>query len=108
MKSGTEFWSQHVAAAKLEATSASSYAKRHGIAVSALYYWQRKLRSPTGASALASQADRFVALRVAEAVIAPRPCGCSLVLGSGVRLEMAGLPAPEWLAALVRAGQGVR
>ena len=108
MKTGAEFWAQHVAAAKLEATSASSYAKRHGIAASALYYWQRKLRSSTGVRAVAGQAGRFVALRVAEAVIAPRPCGCSLVLGSGVRLEMSGLPAPEWLAALVRAGQGVR
>ena len=108
MKTGMEFWSQHVAAAKLEGTSASSYAKRHGIAVSALYYWQRKLRAPTGVRAVAGQAGQFVALRVATAVVAPGACVCSLVLGSGVRLEISELPAPEWLAALVRAGQGVR
>ena len=39
---GTGFWEEHVAAAKLESTSASEYARRHGLAVSALYYWQHK------------------------------------------------------------------
>ena len=108
MKTGMDFWAQHVAAAKLEATSARAYAKRRGVSVTALYYWQRKLRSPTGVRAVSGPAGKFVALRVAEALIAPRRSGCSLVLGSGVRLEMSGLPEPQWLAALVRAGQGVR
>lgn len=45
MKMGTEFWAAHVAPAKLQATSASDYAKRHGISVTALYYWQRKLKA---------------------------------------------------------------
>jgi hypothetical protein len=31
MKMGVEFWTQHVAAARLQATSASDYAKQHGI-----------------------------------------------------------------------------
>lgn len=44
MKMETEFWTQHVAAAKLQATSASDYAKRHEISMTALYYWQRKLK----------------------------------------------------------------
>lgn len=42
MKMGMEFWTQHVAAARLQATSASDYAKQHGISVTALYYWQRQ------------------------------------------------------------------
>jgi len=98
MKTGMEFWVSHVAAAKLEGTSASAYAKHHGIAVSALYYWQRKLRSPTGGRAVAGQAGRFVALRVAEALIAPRPCGCSLVpvCSSGQRrLDRSDRPAEQ-------------
>lgn len=47
-------------------------------------------------------------------VIAPAPmaeatpAGCTLMLGAGMRLEMATLPTPEWLAALGRAAQGVR
>jgi transposase-like protein len=47
MKMGMEFWMGHVAAAKLEAISASEYSRRHGISVAALYYWQRKLRAAT-------------------------------------------------------------
>ena len=41
---GTEFWMAQVAAVKLEAISASAYARRHGLSVATLYYWQRKLK----------------------------------------------------------------
>ena len=44
MKMGAEFWVAHVAAVKLEAISASEYARRHGLSVTALYYWQHKLK----------------------------------------------------------------
>jgi hypothetical protein len=37
MKIGAEFWASHVAAAKLEAISASEYAKQHSISIAALY-----------------------------------------------------------------------
>lgn len=107
MKMGTEFWVGHVAAAKREAISGSAYAKQHGISVAALYYWQRKL-SVTPAQREAGQASKFVALRVADAVSAPRLTACTLILTSGMRLEMSALPAPEWLAALGRAAQGTR
>lgn len=105
MKMGAEFWSAHVAAAKLETISASEYARRHGIAVSALYYWQRKLKV-TGKAIAASRPGKFVALRVADT--AQRPCSCTLALPSGLRLEMSALPAPEWLAALEHAALGAR
>ena len=103
MKMGAEFWAAHVAAAKLEAVSASEYARRHGLSVAALYYWQRKLKSNADASG-AGQGSKFVTLRVA----AQRPCPCTLVLPSGLHLEMSALPAPEWLAALGRALPGAR
>ena len=103
MKKGTEFWVAHVAAVKPEAISASEYARRHGLSVAALYYWQRKLKSNTGVSC-AGQESKFVALRVA----AQRPSLCTLVLPSGLHLEMPALPAPEWLAALGRALPGAR
>lgn len=105
MKMGAEFWSAHVAAAKLEAISASEYARRHSIAVSALYYWQHKLKA-TGEAIPPSPSSKFVALRVAET---PRCTNnCTLALPSGLRLEMSALPAPEWLAALERAAPGAR
>ncbi len=103
MTMGTEFWVAHVAAVKLEAISASEYARRHGISVTALYYWQRKLKLNAEASE-AGQESKFVALRIA----AQRPCLCTLVLPSGMHLEMSALPAPEWLAALGRALPGAR
>ena len=100
---GKEFWAAHVATAKLEAIPASEYARRHGLSVSALYYWQRKLKSNAGASE-AGQESQFVALRVADR----RPCLCTLVLPSGLHLEMTALPATEWLAALERTLPGAR
>ena len=114
MKMGTEFWVGHVAAAKIASISASEYARRHGISVAALYYWQRKLRAATAGTpkevtkhAKSVHASKFVALRVLDKVVAPS-CQCTLVLPSDLRLEMSALPSPEWLAALAHATQGVR
>ncbi len=103
MKNRTEFWTAHVAAVKREAISASAYAKQHDLSIAALYYWQRKLKSNAGVSEVGSE-PKFVALRVAE----QRPCQCTLVLPSGLHLEMSALPAPEWLAALSRTLPGAR
>lgn len=103
MKMGAEFWAAHVAAAKLETISASEYARRHGLSVAALYYWQHKLKSNAGAGG-AGRESKFVALRVAALC----PCSCTLVMPSGLHLEMSALPTPEWLAALGRALPGAR
>ena len=108
MKMGMEFWTQHVAAARLQAASARDYAKQHGISVTALYYWQRKLKAPTGGHTQSGPVGKFVALRVCPTVEAPSACSCTLVLAPGMRLEMTELPAPQWLAALGRAAQGAR
>ena len=45
-----------------------------------------------------------MALRIAV----QRPNLCTLVLPSGLHLEMSALPAPEWLTALERAFPGAR
>ncbi|HEY4696788.1 MAG TPA: hypothetical protein VIH29_02100 [Gallionella sp.] len=103
MKMGAEFWVAHVAAVKLEAISASEYARRHGLSVTALYYWQHKLKSKAEVSE-AGQESKFMALRIAV----QRPNLCTLVLPSGLHLEMSALPAPEWLTALERAFPGAR
>lgn len=100
MQTGTEFWMAHVAESQREAIPASEYARRHGLAVKSLYYWRRKLKQSDMAGAPES-ASKFVALRIAPGL--SRPNYCTLVLPSGLRLEMSVLPQPEWLAALVHA-----
>ena len=80
MKMETEFWEEHVAAAKLESISASVRA--------------------------AGQASKFVALRVADAAVVPQSEYCILALPSGLMLSMPALPAAAWLAALTRAVSG--
>ena len=114
MKMGTEFWEGHVAAAKRETISASEYARRHGISVAALYYWQRKCKdtavvssSKTPKLARSAHNNPFVALHVLDKVNTPS-CPCTLVLSSELRLEMSALPEPSWLAALGYAMQGAR
>lgn len=108
MKKTREFWQGHVDAVKREGTSTSAYAKRHGVSLKSLYRWQRTLKGVPALPTMANLPAAFVSLRVAgPAVVAPSS-GCSLMLGTGLRLEMSSLPAPEWLAALMHAAQGVR
>ncbi len=45
MKATARFWQQHALAAERSSQSSSAYAKRHGLAVSTLYYWQSKLKA---------------------------------------------------------------
>jgi len=98
-----QFWAGHVAAIERERISANAYAKRENISVAAIYYWQRKFRAAT--ADVSTPARSFVQLRVAE--IGPRSQqACTLVLASGMRLEMGSLPSPEWLAGLVHATSG--
>ena len=108
MKKDMGFWAAHVAAIQGEAISASAYAKRENVSVAALYYWLRKLGGAAEVCDAAKPANAFVQLRVADSAGAGSPAGCTLVLASGMRLEMDALPAPEWIAGLARAAQGVR
>ena len=110
MKSGRDYWAGHVEAIKSQGVTTSAYARRHGISVAALYYWQRKLQAQVVAHSVALVAPKpqgkFVALRVNDALAQPS-WGCTLVLGGGMRLEMSALPDPQWLVAVGRASQGV-
>ena len=101
------FWAAHLEAIKRESTSKTEYARRHGISVKRLYYWQRKLKAPSANTVAATQSKTFVSLRIEEPV-SFHSTSCTLVLGPGLRLEMSTLPAPTWLAALVRSAQGAR
>ena len=106
---GSAFWMAHIAAIGREAISASAYAQQHGIEVKRLYYWLRKSRAVAATPTVRpSQSPSFVAVRVAESLGAQAPISCTLVLESGMRLEMSALPEPVWLVALGRAAQGAR
>ncbi len=112
MKNGRNYWAEHVAAIKSQGVTASAYARQHGISLSALYYWQRKLELEmvphSMALAVPKPQSKFVALRVSEAVAQITPSwGCTLVFGGGMRLEMSALPDPQWLVAVGHANQGV-
>ena len=103
MKADDAYWESHVAALNREAIPVNAYARQHGLSVSALYYWRRKLKLAREQAADTSPVGKFIALRVDDGASAPRAVGCTRVLGAGVRLEMPALPAPEWLVALIHA-----
>jgi transposase-like protein len=99
-----EFWMEHVAAMKRDELTASEYARQHGLSVTALYCWCRKLRSITPAP---TPASKFMTLNVARGVDVMRQIGCTLTL-AGVRLDMPALPPPEWLVAVALMAHGGR
>jgi hypothetical protein len=107
MTAESAIWAAHVAAIEQGSISARAYAQQHDISLASLYYWRRKLKMAAGKPEVAPQpGSKFVALRLAAgAMLAPRPTSCTLILASGLRLEMPALPAPEWLAAVGRALQ---
>ena len=107
MEGDTEFWTSHIEACRREGMAASVYARQHGLTLASLYYWRRKLTraAATGADGAANQ---FVALRVVDMAVGAATGTCTLVLRSGLRLELAALPSPAWLLALDQAHAGGR
>ncbi|WP_377102839.1 IS66 family insertion sequence element accessory protein TnpA [Rugamonas violacea] len=103
MDGDNEFWTSHVEACRRDGGAASVYARRHGLTLASLYYWRRKLTPAAEASEGGRVAAKFVALRVVAAATAATDGPCTLVLGSGLHLEMAALPSPAWLLALDQA-----
>ena len=80
MEGNTEFWTSHVEACRREGSAASVYARRHGLTLASLYYWQRKLKLAASVNDDGGPAGKFVALRVMD-VAAGAPTGqCILVL----------------------------
>ena len=114
MKNAQHYWSKHIAAIRAQGITTSAYARQHALALASLYYWQHKLRStrtvgvaiePTAAC---RRPSKFIALTVGDPVrdVARSEMSCTLVLAGGMRLEMATLPDPQWLAAVGRSAQG--
>jgi len=79
------------------------------LALASLYYWRRKLKLAAAVCDSASgPANKFVALRVVDAAAVAATNPCTLVLRSGLRLELAALPSPAWLVAFEQARAGAR
>lgn len=117
MTATEQYWGRHVAAVKAQAMTAKAYATHHGLVLSTLYYWQRRLK-PTATPrvskvpmAAPTQPGKFVSLHVKAETSRhserPVPTNCTLVIGVGVRLEMTALPEPQWLVALARCAHGI-
>lgn len=110
MEGDSEFWVSHVEACRRGGTAASVYARQHGLTLASLYYWRRKLKlaAAIGDSSDGNLASKFVALRVVDEATSGPNGPCSLVLRSGLRLELAALPSPTWLLAFEQACAGAR
>ncbi|MDQ1818163.1 hypothetical protein RBA41_33180, partial [Massilia sp. CCM 9210] len=99
-----EFWREHVMAVERDGWVSSEYARAHDLSVTSLYYWRAKCRAMTAATGTRS---KFVTVDVMPAQSAAPAGTCVLTIGA-VRMEIGALPAPDWLAALAIASQGVR
>lgn len=110
MEGDIEFWTSHVEACRREGTAASVYARQHGLTLASLYYWRRKLKlaAAVGDGSSIGPSNKFVALRVVDAASVTATGPCTLVLCSGLRLELTALPSPAWLLALEQASAGAR
>lgn len=115
---GQAWWETHLNAIAREGIGTKAYAQREGLPVSSLYYWRRRLKArklntpQSGPSAPTAVARRFVPVSVgntANAELAGANDRYVLALGDGLRLELPGLPSPQWLAQVRQAlAQAVR
>ena len=111
MGARAEFWRKHVVELNVSGETSKAYAQRHGLSVHSLRHWVGRFRAePSMAAAPGSGA--FVALRLdrdapAQAT-ASAPGGCTLRCAAGWELQMAQLPAPQWLAGLSSMLRSVR
>ncbi|MES3022007.1 MAG: hypothetical protein V4857_10535 [Pseudomonadota bacterium] len=98
-----DFWREHLTAIERDGWVSSEYARVHDLSVTALYYWRAKLKATVAAP---DTRGKFVTLDVVPAAGTAPLGSCVLMIGA-VRMELGVLPAPEWIAALAMAAQGV-
>lgn len=103
---GRAWWEAHLNAIAGEGIGTKAYAQREGLPVSSLYYWRRRLKVQSMGTLSSHQpaptpvVRRFVPVSLGSASgsdyssLADRYV---LTLGSGLRLELPGLPSPQWL-----------
>ena len=109
MDKGKEFWRKHVEASGPKGARVAEYAQAHGLKLSTLRWWRSQLLRDEVA-AVGRPDSRFVAVRVTPSVVPSvtspvAPEAVTVRIGGQVRIELACLPSPQWLAMLARATQ---
>ena len=105
MDKGKEFWRKHVEASGPKGARVAEYAQAHGLKLSTLRWWRSQLLRDEVA-AVARPDSRFVAVRVTPSVTSTvAPEAVTVRIGDQVRIELACLPSPQWLAMLAQAAQ---
>lgn len=97
------YWETHLEAITREGIGTKAYAQRERIAVSSLYYWRRRLKAQCHGPQQPTKSTGAAATRVFVPVSTSVEGGPAagryvLSLGAGLRLELSGLPSPQWLA----------
>ena len=96
MSESRQFWLSHLSAIETEGITTKAYADREGLSVQALYQWRKQL---VAGARRAGARGGFVPVQIAR--VAPAAvAGCTVVIGTDLRLECTALPAVDWLAAL--------
>ena len=107
---GEEFWAQHIKALRSSGQTSVAYARDHDLSVQALGWWRRKLHPALPKRSVravdAPKVSKFVVLEVEP--IATQPMGVTVSLAGEVRVQMAELPPPAWLAEVIEAMRGSR
>lgn len=109
MDTSRTYWTAHLEAIRTEDITTAAYARREGLEPQVLYRWRNRLKeedADTQRTISAPATRQFIPVRLRDSDETVR---CTLVIAPGVRLELAQLPAPEWLARLGAAvGEQVR
>lgn len=102
--SRAEFWSAHLAAIESSAMTTKAYANQHELSVSALYSWRKKFKQAKANEKGVIEPARFMAVQVTSAEHATMNASrCTVILASGLRVELEQLPPADWLLCLSRA-----
>lgn len=94
------YWAAHLEAIRAEGIETATYARREGLKPQSLYCWRNRLKEEDAGpqrTVSAPATGQFIPVQLRGSEEAVR---CTLVIAPGVRLELAQLPAPEWLARL--------
>ena len=99
-------WQFHLDQIDQEGISTKAYAAREGLSLQSLYQWRHELKrrradDPVSLTITPRSPGKFVQVSaVAPDRTSQSPLRCSLILPSGVRLEMSDLPSIGWIVAL--------
>lgn len=100
MSERQQYWSDHLDRIAAEGITTRAYAQREALSAAALYYWRRRLKTEASDSAGVSSGRSLVAVEVVDKA-SDGTGACTLTLAPGIRLALAELPSPDWLARVV-------